>query len=78
MAENESGSIFNVQHSYNTRSEGQTSQETPPSTSTSNKGKTTAQKETIIPEIEYNLIDDLKRDNYNISLFKLLKIPYMR
>ena len=70
--------IYNVQHSYNTKSKFQTSHESPPSTSVSNTNKRVAQKKTIIPEIEYNLIDDLKRDNYNISLFKLLKIPYMR
>ena len=36
-----------------------------------------AQKETIIPEVEYSRIDDLKRTMANISLFELLEIPSM-
>ena len=69
--------MINVQHSYNTRSKGQISQESLQSTSTSNTGKKTTPKETIILEIEYNLIDDLKRDKDNIFLFELLNIPSM-
>ena len=70
--------VFNVQHSYNTNSKGHISQEPLPSTSTSNAGKITTPKEKVIPEIEYNLIDDLKRAKANISLFELLNIPSMR
>ena len=36
-----------------------------------------AQKETVIPEVEYSWIDDLKRTMANISLFELLEIPSM-
>ena len=32
----------------------------------------------VIPEVEYNLVDDLKRAKANISLFELLKIPSIR
>ena len=36
-----------------------------------------AQKETVIPEVEYSWIDDLKRTMANKSLFELLEIPSM-
>ena len=45
------------------------SQENTPSTSTPNTGKATPPKEKVIPEIEYNLVDDLKKDKGSISLF---------
>ena len=48
----EPATVFNVQQYYNTRSKGQTSQESTPSSSTSNTGKATTPKETIILEIE--------------------------
>ena len=70
--------VYNLQHPYNTRIKGQTSHKSPPSTSTPNTGKSTSQKETIIPEVEYNLIDDLKRSKANISLFEILKIHSIR
>ena len=35
-------------------------------------------KEMVIPKVEYNLIDDLKRAKANISLFELLKISSVR
>ena len=35
-------------------------------------------KEMVIPKVEYNLIDDLKKDKADISLFELLKIPSIR
>ena len=70
--------VFNVQHPYNTRSKGKISNVPPSSSSTPNKGKIVAPKETIIPEIEYNLIGDLKRTKANISLFELLKIHSTR
>ena len=35
-------------------------------------------KEKVIPEVEYNLIDDLKRAKANISLFELPKISSIR
>ena len=76
--EDEFDVIFNVQHSYNTRSKGQTYQEIPPSTSTPNVGKLVTAKQKVIPEIEYNLVDDFKKAKANISLFELLKIPSMR
>ena len=47
-------------------------------TSTPNAGKATTPKEKVIPEIEYNLIDDLKKAKAHISLSELLKIPSMR
>ena len=65
--------VFDLHHSYNTTSKGLTSQDNPPSTSTLNIGKTTPPKEKVIPEVEYNLVDDLKRDKEKIYLFKLLK-----
>ena len=46
-------------------------------TSTPNTGKATPPKEKVIPEIEYNLVENLKRDKANISLFELLKIKYI-
>ena len=76
--EDESEVIFDLQQSYNTRSKGQTSQDNRPSTSTPNVGKPAAPKVKVIPEVEYNLVDDLKRDKENISLFELLKIPSIR
>ena len=60
---------FDLQHSYNTISKGLTSQDNPPSTSAPNIGKAVPPKEKLIPEVEYNLVDDLKRDKENISLF---------
>ena len=42
------------------------------------KGKTKTQKDTLIPEPEYNLAQDLKRVKENISLFELLKIHSIR
>ena len=48
----ESEATFDLQHSYNTRSKGQTSQENPPTTSTSNTGKATPPREKVIPKIE--------------------------
>ena len=47
-------------------------------TSTPNTCNAAPPKEKVIPEIEYNLADDLKRDKVNISLFELLKIPFIR
>ena len=35
-------------------------------------------KDKVIFEIEYNLVDDLKKAKENIYLFELLKIPSMR
>ena len=80
MAEEEdkTEAIFDLQHSYNTRSKGYTSQDNPPSTSTPSAGKAAAPKDKVIPKVEYNLVDDLKRDKANISLFDILKIPYIR
>ena len=43
-----------------------------------NKGKSQLQKDTVIPEPEYNLDEDLKRVKAIISLFDLLKIPSIR
>ena len=37
-----------------------------------------APKDKVIPEVEYNLVDDLKKEKANISLFELLKIPSIR
>ena len=42
------------------------------------KDKTQTQKDTLIPEPEYNLVEDLKRVKVNISLLDLLKIPSIR
>ena len=67
-----------MKHPYNTRSKGLTSQDNPSTTSTSNVRKEVPPKEKVIPEVEYNLVDDLKRDKSNISLFEHLKIPSMR
>ena len=80
MAEEEDDTevVFDLQHYYNTRSKGMTSQDNPPLTSTLNTGKATLPEEKVIPEIEYNLVDDLKRAKTNISLFELLKIPSIR
>ena len=50
----------------------------PPKTSTQTKGKRVLIKEKVIPEIEYNRIEDLKRDKANISLFEVLKIPSIK
>ena len=41
-------------------------------------GKETTPKEKVIHEVEYNLVDYLKKDKENISLFELLKIPPIR
>ena len=41
-------------------------------------GKIAPIKEKVIPEVKYNLVDDLKRAKDNISLFALLKIPSLR
>ena len=47
-------------------------------TSAQGTGKTVPPKERVILEVEYNLVDDLKRVKSNISLFELLKIPFIR
>ena len=70
--------IFNLQHTHNTRSKGTPPQESSPPTQTPSKGKTQTHKDTLIPEPEYNLDKDLKRVKANISLFDLLKITPMR
>ena len=70
--------VFDLQHSYNTRIKGLTKQDPPPVTSTQGTSKTVSPKEKVIPEVEYNLVDDLKRSKANISLFELLKIPSIR
>ena len=67
--EYESEAIFDLQHSYNSKSKYQTLHETPPSTSTPNADKATTPKEKVIPKIKYNLVDDLKNSKSNISLF---------
>ena len=66
--EDNTEAFFVIKNFYNTISKGVTSQDIPPSTSNPNIGKTTLPKEKIIPEFEYNLVDDLKRDKENISL----------
>ena len=76
--ENETESIFDLQHSYNTRRKCQTSQDNPLSTCAPSIGKVATLKDKVIPEVEYNLVDDLKKDKANISLFELLKIPSRR
>ena len=47
---------------------------------TSSQGtcKTVLPKEKVIPEVEYNFVDDLKRAKAHISMFELLKIPSIR
>ena len=70
--------IFNLQHTHNTRSKGPPPQESSPLTQTPRKGKAQTQKYTLIPEPKYNLAKDLKRVKANISLFDLLKIPSIR
>ena len=70
--------VFNLQHTHNTRSKGPLSEESLPPTQAPSKGKTQTQKDTLILELEYNLAEDLKRVKANISLFDLLKIPSIR
>ena len=60
--------VFDLQHSYNTRSKGLTSQDTPSMTSTQCTSKIVPPKEKVIPEVEYNLVDDLNREKDNIFL----------
>ena len=76
--EEEPDTIFNLQQTHNTRSKGPPSQESSPLTQAPSKGKNQTQKDTLIPEPEYNLVEDLKRVKANISLFDLLKIPSIR
>ena len=76
--EEKTDTVFNLQHTHNTRSKGPPPQESSPLTQTPSKGKTQTQKDTLIPKIEYNLAEDLKRVKENISLFDLLKIPSIR
>ena len=73
--EEEYKAIFYLQHYSNMRRRGQTLQDIPPWTSTSTAGKEATPKEKVIPELEYDLVDDLKKAKENISLFELLKIP---
>ena len=76
--EDETEAIFDLQHSYNTRRKGRTSQDNPPLTSTPSTRKVAASKDKVIPEVEYNLVDDLKKAKENIHLFGLLKILSIR
>ena len=76
--EEEPNTIFNLQHTHNTRSKGPPLQESTPATQAPSKGKTHTWKDTLIPEPEYNLAEDLKRVKENIYLFDLLKIPSIR
>ena len=47
-------------------------------TSSQGIGKMAPIKERVIFEVEYSLIDNLKRAKAKISLFELLKIPSIR
>ena len=70
--------MFDLHHTYNMRRIGFPSQDTPLTTFTQGTGKSVLVKEKEFPEVEYNLIDDLKKDKTNIYLYKLLKIPSIR
>ena len=76
--EEEPNIVFKLQHTHNTISKGPPPQESSPATQAPSKGKTQTQKDTLIPEQEYNLAKDLKRVKEKISLFDLLKIPSIR
>ena len=76
--EEEPDTVFNLQHTHNTRSKGPPPQESSPMTQVPNKGKTQTQKDTLILDPEYNLAGDIKRVKENIYLFNLLKIPSIR
>ena len=76
--EEEPETIFNFQHPHNTRSRGKPSWDPPPSTLVPNKGKNLPQNDIVIPELEYNMAEYLKRVKANISLFDLLKTPSIR
>ena len=47
-------------------------------TSSQSTSKAVPPKEKVIPEVEYNLVENLKRAKANISLFEILKIPSIR
>ena len=57
--EEELGIVFNLQHTHNTISKGPPLQESTHVTQAPSKGKTQTQKDTLIPESEYNLAEDL-------------------
>ena len=76
--EDETKAIFDLQHSYNTRRKGHTSQYDPPLTSNPTTSKVETSKDKVIPEVEYNLVDELKMAKANIYLFELIKIPSIR
>ena len=64
--EKKNNTVFNLQHTHNTRFKGPPTHESSPLTQTPSKGKAQTQKDTLILEPKYNLFEDLKREKENI------------
>ena len=82
MIDDEDAAVVNVnQHQYNTRSKKSQSSEEPSTTSTDDsstvktKNQPSNTKSTPSLDLEYDLVEDLKRIRANISIHELLKLP---
>ena len=85
MTDDEDVGVFNVnQHQYNTRNKKDQPSGEPFTTATDNSSvvKTTNQPTNIKSapslDLEYDLIEDLKKIRANISIYELLKLPVIR
>jgi hypothetical protein len=75
--------VHENQHPYNTRSKYQSNSQNPSpvpnkNTTSNQKKQTKAPKNFFVPDLDYDPIEDFKKLKANISIYELLKFPYIQ